>query len=98
MGTSIGYQGKSLGSVRIDENQRWVFVADDLTTLEKLFSLKPEDILEIEGTAHVTYQRFGQETLPRIHAFYPTMHAYLVKNINAEEARKIERQLGILDH
>ncbi len=85
MSSWVSYQGKPLGTIRLDDTNtnKFVFVAESLESLAQLFSLKPSDEIEIEGASGMTYETFTQTHLKDISGFYPSREHWLLKNERA---------------
>ncbi len=93
MGEAISYKGKLLGHVRLNDNgtNKFVFTAEDVDSLTTLFQIRPDEQVETEGRGFITYDKFKNDYLSMISAFYPSLNAWLLKNYKAKTIEEFER-------
>lgn len=94
MSNHVSYQGRHLGNIRLDENHKWIYVADSLDALETLLGLKPGDVIDLEDHRPMPYGEFREQYLRDIHAFYPTEDDWLLKNTSARTLEEFEASKG----
>ena len=90
----VTYQGKALGRIKLNDNgtNKFVFIAEGLEALATLFSINPADEIETEGRGKMPYEKFQQDYLRDISAFYPTLDEWLLKNECARTIAEYESQ------
>jgi len=83
MSTPVYYQGIYLGKICLDDTntKKFVFVADNLEGLTSLFSLSPDNIIEVEALGgEIPYKEFKDKHLKDVIGFYPTQDDWILKN------------------
>ncbi len=73
----VTYQGKTLGQIKLNDNQtnKFVFIAKNLEALKTLFSINPIGEIRTEHRGIMLYEQFQKEYLTDISAFYSVIDA-----------------------
>jgi hypothetical protein len=85
----VSYNGKALGRIKLNDNgvNKFVFIAEGLEALATLFSIKPDEEIELDTYGKMPYIKFQQDYLKSISAFFPTLDEWLLKN---EQGRSLD--------
>jgi len=94
MSTHISYRGKHLGRFKpCPFTYKLEFIAEDFDCLKNLFSLKHGDIVEVEGTNPMPYDKFKEKWLDEVNAYYPNMDSWMYKAYKGKTAEEVGREL-----
>ena len=96
MSDSVFYKGERLGKIKMADDgwrtHKFVYIAEDLDSLATLFSLKPDDRIEMEGSGELSYQEFVERYLKGMTAFFPTDEAWFLKDERAKTVAELDKQ------
>ena len=91
MSNRVSYNGKDLGGIRPEVSvNKWVFVANDLASLETLLKLSPTDIIDFEGPGKMPYSEFKERHLSDIDVFYPSTEAWACRFSKGSTKKLVE--------
>ena len=96
MSNAVFYEGKRIGSIKLDDDgkytHKFVYIAEGLDSLAKLLNLKPNDVIELEGVSEMSYEKFKQEHLNDMIAFYPDQEAWFLKDVRAKSIEELDKE------